>query len=98
MVSFEVFNATLWNIVLAINKIEKGSCSIQLMVRNSNGPNETNHERHNETSIFESSIDMSIKLAIPIVFVDFSENVFDQHYTHSVKLISSNIFVLHPYV
>ena len=31
MVAFEIFNATLWSLLTAINKMEGESCSVQLL-------------------------------------------------------------------
>ena len=67
MTSFEVVNVTLWNLVLAINKAHKDSCSMQVV-----------RDYNNNGSIFsDSSRDMMIQHSIPIIFVDNQANTKD---------------------
>ena len=87
MVAFEVFNATLWSVILAINKIEKRSCSIQLATTYI-GPKEINK---NATSFLDSSIAMAVQHAIPILLTDFSESIADAFYRHLVRLENTKI-------
>ena len=76
MVAFETFNATLWSIVMAINKFEGESCSIQLV----------RSYRNNATSKFlDISIQMTNELSIPIINVDFTRETADEIGSYSVK-------------
>ena len=68
MVPFQLFNATLWNIVMAINEVEKHSCSLQIV-----------HNVYNESWTFsgpsnqflKASIETMIRNAIPVILTDY---------------------------
>ena len=74
MVAFEVFNATLWSLLTAINKMEGESCSVQLLraYENSTGI-------YGQRSQFlDVSVEMTSRLSMPIMLVDYSRGIADK--------------------
>ena len=76
MVSFEVYNTTLWNIVMMINRAEKGTCSIHLI---HNARNESWQNNH----LLDASIEMMKEHQIPFVGVPgtIDNDIFGSDYT-----------------
>ena len=76
MVSFEVYNATLWNIFMMINKAEHESCSMQLI----RAYNNTFNVYGRKSPFLDASIEIMKNHDVPIVLVDYSMNTWDQEY------------------
>ena len=88
MVAFETFNATLWTLVTAINKLEGQYCSIQLLrsyKRNSTFKNE----------FLDVSVKMTAKLSIPIILVDYAHEIRDIIDSYSVMIPNSGYTLKH---
>ena len=78
MVAFDVYNNTLWSIVMMINKVEHDSCSIQVIRGYENFTSSFEHGHYNKHSeLLDASIEVMKDHSIPIVVVDFSRWVAD---------------------
>ena len=75
MVSFEVYNVTLWNIVMSINRIENDSCSLQLIRAYEESTFWSGDYGRNKSEFLDASVNMMISHSIPLVLMDFSFSV-----------------------
>ena len=87
MVAFEVYNVTLWNIVMTINEIEHGSCTLQI-----------NHNvswivTHRKSQLLDASVDIMIEKAIPILLVDYSETKFDTDHFKQTQFDNDDVIL-----
>ena len=74
MIPFEVYNATLWKIVMAINSFEKELCTVQL-IRAYGNDNALSGIYSNRSQFLDTSIDMMRLHEIPIFLIDYSIEV-----------------------
>ena len=74
MVAFDVYNITLWNIVISINKHEKETCSLQVVRHYDNLTGV--YER--ESQFLDATVDIMKDFAIPLILVDFSKHTADK--------------------
>ena len=73
MLAFDVYNVTFWNMVMAINRVEYYSCSLQVVYQK---------PQNNESMspLLRTSLNMMKKHSIPLVLIEYGKLPFDtQH-------------------
>ena len=74
MVAFEVYNATLWNIVMQINNAENESCTMQIATPLQDLNNFVSfYPKRNDNRLLDTAISMMIAHSIPLVLVDIKK-------------------------
>ena len=76
MVAFEVFNATLWNIVMSINKAENEACSLQI-IRAPENFTGGYYYFGRKSELMDASLEMMMTHSIPLVNVDYMFHAWD---------------------
>ena len=71
MAASHMIRASLWNILMMVNKEENNICTLQ--VATESNPNNNN----NISEVLDVSIDMMLKYAMPVVLVERSEMTRD---------------------
>ena len=73
---FDVYNTTLWNIVLSINNAEQKTCSLQIIRSPTNYTGDYyNFDR--ESLLMNASVEMMVTHFIPLLTVDYTTEKWD---------------------
>ena len=78
MPGFEVFNMTLWKIVMAINEAEAMSCSLQLV--RAYDQQDLFGAYENKSRFLDESVNMMIAHGMPIMVIDYTYGIEDQNF------------------
>ena len=96
MVLFEVYNSTLWNIIMMINKVERESCSLHIV--HNNVHNESWSFDGTDNQFLKASIETMKMNYIPIVITDYITQPSDTETVFRKKSLDYKMLFMIRYV